>query len=112
MDALDAVMNELARGRDKPTKSGGSWRKAKNDAAAEACVHYLKNREIYRTFLTDARVPPATDLFEGRIRPAALLYRNADLLDDALGGAAVAAALSLTRTLRFAGTDAPAQWRR
>ena len=106
MDDLDRIMLKLSSERIEPTANGKSWRSVrKADPYAAACIYYMNGRQKFRTFLLDPRIPPSTDIVEGRIRPVTVLRKNIYFMQTLRGVEAMMAAYSLVQTGKLNGMD-------
>ena len=106
MDDLDRIMLKLSSGRIEPTSNAKSWRSIrKSDPYAAACIYYMNGRQKFRTFLSDPRIPPSTDIVEGRIRPVTVLRKNIYFMQTLRGAEAMMAAYSLVQTGKLNGMD-------
>ena len=106
MNDIDDLMRELSKGRLIQNKRGGGWRAASRvDRYAEPCRYYMNQRENLRVFLSDARVPPSSDIVEGRIRPLTVLRKNIYFMQTMRGMKAFAHALSVVQTGRLNDFD-------
>ncbi|WP_337945683.1 IS66 family transposase [Sutterella wadsworthensis] len=77
----------------------------KADPYAAACIYYMNGRQKFRTFLLDPRIPPSTDIVEGRIRPVTVLRKNIYFMQTLRGAEAMLAAYSLVQTGKLNGMD-------
>ena len=103
---IDNLMMELSKGRLIQNKRGGGWRVASRaDRYAEPCRYYMNQRENLRVFLSDSRVPPSSDIVEGRIRPLTVLRKNIYFMQTVQGMKAFAHALSVVQTGRLKDFD-------
>ena len=106
MNDIDNLMMELSKGRLIQNKRGGGWRAASRaDRYAEPCRYYMNQRENLRVFLSDSRVPPSSDIVEGRIRPLTVLRKNIYFMQTVRGMKAFAHALSVVQTGRLNDFD-------
>lgn len=106
MNDIDDLMMELSKGRLIQNKWGGGWRAASRaDRYAEPCRYYMNQRENLRVFLSDSRVPPSSDIVEGRIRPLTVLRKNIYFMQTVRGMKACANALSVVQTGRLNDFD-------
>lgn len=106
MNDIDDLMMELSKGRLIQNKWGCGWRAASRaDRYAEPCRYYMNQRENLRVFLSDSRVPPSSDIVEGRIRPLTVLRKNIYFMQTVRGMKACAHALSVVQTGRLNDFD-------
>lgn len=101
MQDIDDIMMELSRGRLIQNKRGGWKAASKVDRYAEPCRYYMNQRENLKVFLSDERVPPSSDIVEGRIRPLTVLRKNIYFMQTVRGMKAFAHALSVVQTGRL-----------
>ena len=106
MDALDKIMKKLSEGRIEKSRNGLRWQKAeKADHLAAPCVYYANGRDKFRTFLKDPRIPPSSDIVEGRIRPVTVLRKNIYFMQTQRGVEGVMAAYTLVQTAKLNGVN-------
>lgn len=109
MDHIDALMQELAKGRVKRNKGRHCCVRA-DDAVGKMVVYYLNHRDSFRVFLEDARVDPDTNRVEQSIRPITVLRNSSGYAQTSETMQITCDLLSLAQTGKLNGIEDISCW--
>lgn len=112
MKNIDTIMADLAK---TLTKQAAKGRYAAIDNAgmySHAVTYYMNQRDVFRTFLTNPRVPPDSNSAEQAVRPITVLRKSTNFKQTVKGTKALCTLLTLHETAKANGIRNIPRWLR